>query len=60
MKLKVLRKDLKLTQKQMADECSISREAYCHYELGMNLITTLTLYTLCKGYKISIDDFLRR
>lgn len=60
MKLKKLRKDLKLTQKDMADVCAISREAYCHYELGMNLITTLTLYTLCKSFNISMDDFLRK
>lgn len=58
-KLKKLRKSLGLTQQKIADECSISRATYCHYEIGMNLITTLTLYTICKNYKISMDEFLR-
>ena len=58
-KLRKLRKNLGLTQQNIADECSISRATYCHYEIGMNLITTLTLYTICKNHKISMDDFLR-
>ena len=58
-KLKVLRKSLKLSQQKIADECGISRATYCHYEIGMNLITTLTLYSICKNHNISIDEFLR-
>lgn len=58
-KLKDLRIKLGLTQQQIADECSISRATYCHYEIGMNLVSTLTLYTICKNHKISIDSFLR-
>ena len=58
-KLKSLREKLGLTQQKIADECSISRATYCHYEIGMNLITTLTLYTICKNHKISMDSFLR-
>lgn len=59
-KLKDLRNKLGLTQQQIADECSISRATYCHYELGMNLVSTLTLYTICKNHKISMDSFLRQ
>lgn len=59
-KLKDLRKNLELTQQQIANECSISRATYCHYELGMNLVSTLTLYTICKNHKISMDSFLRQ
>lgn len=58
-KLKELRKSLGLSQQKIADECGISRATYCHYEIGMNLITTLTLYTICKNHKISMDEFLR-
>lgn len=58
-KLKNLRNNLNLTQQQIADECSISRATYCHYEIGMNLVSTLTLYTICKNHKISMDEFLR-
>jgi transcriptional regulator with XRE-family HTH domain len=59
-RLKELRTKLGLTQQQIADECSISRATYCHYELGMNLVSTLTLYTICKNHKISMDSFLRQ
>lgn len=59
-KLKELRTKLDLTQQKIADECSISRATYCHYEIGMNLISTLTLYTICKNHNISIDEFLRK
>ena len=58
--LKDLRNRLNLTQQQIADECSISRATFCHYELGMNLISALTLYTICKNHKISMDSFLRQ
>lgn len=58
-KLKDLRIKLGLTQQQIADECSISRATYCHYEIGLNLVSTLTLYTICKNHKISMDSFLR-
>lgn len=57
--LKSLRDKLDLSQQTIADKCSISRSTYSHYEIGMNLITTLTLYTICKIYKLSIDEFLR-
>lgn len=59
-KLKDLRRKLGLTQQEIANECSISRATYCHYELGMNLVSTLTLYTICKNHKISMDSFLRQ
>lgn len=59
-KLKVLRKKLGLSQQQIADVCGIARSTYSHYEMGLSLITTLTLYTICKHYKLSIDDFLRK
>ena len=57
-KLQALRKSLNLSQQQIADESSISRATYCHYEIGMNLISTLTLYTICKNHNISMDEFL--
>ena len=57
-RLKKLRKGLKLTQQQMADECSISQTTYSNYELGITLISSITLYTICKKYKISMDSIL--
>ncbi len=58
-KLKSLRKRLELSQQEVADLCCISRATYCHYELGMNLVSTLTLYTICKTYNLSMDDIIR-
>lgn len=58
--LKKIRKELNMTQKQIADECSISQTTYSNYELGITLITTLTLYTICKKHNLSIDQFLDR
>lgn len=58
-KLKTIRKKLNLTQKEIADECSISQTTYSNYELGINLINTLTLYTICKKHNISMDSILR-
>ena len=60
IKLKELRNKLNLTQQQMADECSISRSTYCHYEIGISLISTITLYTICKKYKLSMDYIVGR
>lgn len=57
-RLKTLRKDLGLTKQQIADECSISQTAYSNYELGITLISTMTLYTICKNHKISMDSIL--
>lgn len=59
-KLKDLRTKLGISQQEIADKCSIARSTYSHYEIGISLITTLTLYTLCKTYKLSIDEFLRK
>lgn len=53
--LREIRKKLNLSQQDIADECSISRSTYCHYELGMNLASTLVLYTICKKHKITMD-----
>lgn len=51
--LKSIRKSLGLTQKELAKECAISQTTYSNYELGLYLINTLTLYTICKKFKIS-------
>jgi len=58
-KLRKIRKELHLTQKDIADECSISRTTLTYYELGKNLITTRSLYIFCKNHKLSADDILR-
>lgn len=56
--LKKFRKELNLTQKNVANECGISNTTYSNYELGINLISTMTLYTICKKYNISAYELL--
>jgi len=56
--LKKIRTDLNLTQSKLAKECMISQTTYSNYELGIRLITTLTLYTLCKNHNLSMDEVI--
>ena len=56
--LKKIRTDLNLTQSKIAKECMISQTTYSNYELGIRLITTLSLYTLCKNHKLSMDEVI--
>lgn len=56
--LKNFRKSLNLTQTEIANECSISQTTYSNYERGCNLITTMTLYTICKKYNLSMEGML--
>ena len=56
--LKKIRTNLKLTQSKIAKECMISQTTYSNYELGIRLITTLSLYTLCKNHKLSMDEVI--
>jgi len=38
----------------------ISQTTYSNYELGIRLITTLTLYTLCKNHNLSMDEVINK
>lgn len=58
-KLKNLRKKMKLSQQQLAKDCHISQTTYSGYETGRYLINTITIYTICKTYNISMDLLLR-
>lgn len=58
--LRNLRKSLNFTQCKMAKECMISQTAYSNYEQGISLITTMTLYTICKNHNISMNDILKQ
>lgn len=57
--LHTIRKSLNLTQRDIANECAISQTTYSNYEKGYYLISTMTLYTICKNHKISMDEILR-
>ena len=59
-KLRGLRKSLGLSQQQIANECKISQTTYSSYETGHFLINTLTAYSICKKYNISMDYLVGR
>lgn len=44
-----------MSQLKFADKCGISQTTYSHYETGLNLITTMNAYAICKTYNISLD-----
>lgn len=58
-KLRSLRKNLGLTQQQIANECMISQTTYSNYETGQYLVTSLVIYTICKKHKISMNQILK-
>lgn len=58
--LKSLRIQNNLTQKDIAKILKISVSSYTHYETGKILIPTKSIYLLCKKFKISIDDLIKK
>ena len=59
-KLKEIRKSLGLSQQKFAEKCGLSQTTYSHYETGFNLITTMTAFSICKTYNISMDYIVGR
>ena len=60
LKLKLIRNEMNLSQQQLADDCNISQTTYSSYETGHYLINTITIYTICKKYNISMDYLVGR
>lgn len=54
-RIKDLREDNDLTQKELADYLKISRSTYSMYECGSNIIPLLLLDKLSIKYQVSID-----
>lgn len=57
-KLKELRTDMSLTQKDLANKLEISRSTYKDYELQIKIIPIEYLNTLCNYFEVSIDYIL--
>lgn len=57
-RLKEIRENKNLTQKDVADILNIDRSTYAGYETGKVLIKTDFLYTICKEYNKSMDEIL--
>ena len=57
-KVRGLREDNDLTQKQVADILGTSQTMYARYERGANELPIRHLVTLCKFYNVSADYLL--
>lgn len=57
-RIRDLREDNDLTQKQMSQKLNCSQQVYSNYELGQRDIPTDILIKLSKFYKVSTDYIL--
>lgn len=57
-RIRDLREDHDLTQKQVAEMLSCSQQVYSNYELGQRDIPTDILIKLSRFYKVSTDYIL--
>ncbi len=59
-RIRDLREDNDLTQKQMAEMLNCSQQVYSNYELGQRDIPTVILIKIADIYKVSTDYILGR
>lgn len=57
-RIRDLREDRDLTQKQMSEALNCSQQVYSNYELGQRDIPTDILIKLSKFYNVSVDYIL--
>lgn len=57
-RIRDLREDADLTQKQIAQLLHCSQQVYSNYELGQRDIPTAVLIRLAKYYNVSVDYIL--
>lgn len=57
-RIRELREDNDLTQKQVGEKLNMSQTGYNQYEIGKNDIPTRILIELSKIYNVSIDYIL--
>ena len=57
-RIRDLREDHDLTQKQIAEKLNCSQQVYSNYELGQRDIPTDVLIKLSQFYKVSTDYIL--
>ena len=59
-RLKELRKVMKVTQRNVADELGITQVTYCHWENGQTQPDIENIIALCKYFSVSADYLLGR
>ena len=58
--IKMLRKDRRLTQKNLANILHVNRVTYCYYETGRNHPSLEILYALAEFHQVPLDAILGR
>ena len=56
---KAARKNLKLTQQELADMLGLDRSAIAHYEIGSAFPLMKNIQKICEVLGVSIEDLLR-
>ena len=59
-RIRALREDRDLSQKQLSQALHCSQQVYSNYELGQRDIPTAILIALADFYGVSVDYLLRR
>ena len=59
-RIRALREDRDLTQREVAAALGVAQTTYSQYELGKRPITVDTLLLLCDYFQVSADDLLGR
>lgn len=60
VRIRELREDRGLTQKQVAQVLSTTQQVYSRYEMGKNEMPIRHLLVLCNYYQVSADYLLGR
>lgn len=59
-RIRDLREDQDLTQKQLGDAINVPQRTYAYYESGQRMIPPHVLCALADFYKVSVDYLLGR
>lgn len=57
-RIKELRKECKLTQKELAERCIVKQSCVSKWERGETLPDTLVIIKLCEVFQVSADYLL--
>ena len=59
-RIRDLREDCDLTQKQLGETVGVSQRTYAYYETGQRMVPPWVLCALADFYQVSVDYILER
>lgn len=59
-RIRALREDADLTQKQVGEAINVPQRSYAYYESGEKMVPPYVLSALADFYKVSVDYILER